>query len=117
MTRSQKMSVAVCVLGASCLCLTLLRADEKLSSGASDDRVAQLLARIEKLERRVETLEQGRLAVRKVDRQLVPAAGLLDGRPEDAKPALPHGAIVVPPKAERPAGTVFLPRHIELKPE
>ena len=117
MTRSQKVSLTVFLLGAPCVWMSLLRADDTSSSGASDDRAKQLLARVEKLERRVETLEQGRHAVRQIDTQFVPAAGSLNGRPEDAKTASPHGALTVPPQAARPAGTVFLPRQIVLKPE
>ena len=117
MTRSQKMSLTVFLLGAPCVWMSLLRADDKSSSVAGDDPVKQLLARIEKLERRVETLEQSRQAVRQIDAQFVPAAGWFSGRPEDWNTPLPHGALIVPPKAARPAGTVFLPRQIELKPE
>jgi hypothetical protein len=118
MNRTRSLWMLAVVAGASCVWWTGLQADDNAATAPSSGQVAELLARIEKLERRVETLEQARLVVRKIDRQLVPAAGLLNGGAEDAKPALSHGAIVVPPKAEqRPAGTVFLPRHIELKPE
>ena len=105
------------VAGVSSVWWTGLRAEDKAAPGPPSSQTAELLARIEKLERRVETLEQNRQAVRQIDTQFVPAAGWLNGRPEDAKTPLPHGALIVPPKATRPAGTVFLPRQLELKPE
>ena len=117
MVRTRSLWMLAVVAGASCVWWTGLRADDKAAPTPPSSQTAELLARIEKLERRVETLEQSRQAVRQIDTQLVPAAGLLNGRPEDAKTPLSHGAIIVPPQAARPAGTVFLPRQIELKPE
>lgn len=115
--RSRSFIGLACVVGISCAWMTLLRADDASSTKASDDRVAQLLARIEKLERRVESLEGNRQAAREIDSILVPAGGWLTVPNVDPKPRLTDGKLIVPPKTERSGGGVFLPHHIEFTPE
>ncbi len=99
---------------------TKLRANDEAVSSAPTDQIAQLLARVEKLERRVEALETKQQAARQIDSLFLPAAGWLTAPPTDGKPVLPHGALIVPPKSETPAQPAlrsFLPRQVELKPE
>ena len=115
--RSRSLFALACIVGISCVWMTLLRADEQSPTKGSDDRVAQLLARIERLERRVETLEGNRQAARQIDSILVPAGGWLAAPNAELKPGLPHGTLIIPPTSERSGGGVFLPHHIEFTPE
>lgn len=116
MNRTRSLWMLAVVAGASCVWWTGLRADDEAVFAPPSSQVAELLARIEKLERRVEALEGKQQASRQIDTLFVPTGGWLT-TPVDAKTPLPYGTLIVPPKDERPAGGVFLPHHIKLKPE
>ena len=109
--------VLTIVMGGTFAIIAASRADEDSVAVSSPDQIEQLLDRIEKLERRVEALEGRQQVARQIDGLFVPAGGWLTNLSVAAKPALSHGALIVPPKAEQPTRGVFLPRHIELKPE
>ncbi len=117
MNRPRLFWMLAVVAGASCVWWTGLRADDATVTAPPSNQIAELLARIEKLERRVETLEDRRQAVRQIDTLFVPAGGWLPTPAVEPKPALSHGALILPPKVAPPAGGAFLPRHIESKPE
>jgi hypothetical protein len=117
MNRSRSLIALACIVGVSCAWMTMLRADDANSTKGNDDPVAQLLGRIEALERRVEALEGNLQAAQQVDSILVPAGGWLTAPNVEPKPRLSHGTLIVPPKPERSGGGVFLPHHIEFVPE
>ena len=94
-----------------------MRADDAAAIAPPSSQITELLARIEKLERRVEALEGRQQASREVDAVFVPAGGWLATPPSEAKPGLAHGTLIVPQQAERPAGGVFFPRHVQFTPE
>ena len=117
MNRTRSLWMLAVVAGASCVWWTGLRADDEAAVAPPSSPITELLARIEKLERRVETLEGSKQASREVDSVFVPAGGWLATPPSDAKPGLGHGTLIVPQRNERPAGGVFLPRHVEFTPD
>ena len=117
MVRSRSLWMLAVVAGASCVWWTGLRADDEAAVAPPASQITELLARIEKLERRVEALEGRPQAARQIDALFMPAGGWLTTPQVESKPGLSHGALIVPPKAEQPTGGSFLPRHIELKPE
>ena len=57
MNRTRSLWMLAVVAGASCIWWTGLRADDEAAAAPPSSQTAELLARIEKLERRVETLE------------------------------------------------------------
>ena len=94
-----------------------MRADDEAAVAPPASQTTDLLARIEKLERRVEALEGRQQASREVDSIFVPAGGWLATPPVETKPGLAHGTLIVPQRDERPAGGVFFPRHVQFTPE
>ncbi len=117
MNRTRSWWMLAVVAGASCVWWTGLRADDEAAIALSSSPITELLARIEKLERRVETLEGSKQASREVDFIFVPAGGWLATPPSDAKPGLAHGTLIAPLREERPAGGTFFPRHVVITPE
>ncbi len=117
MNRTRSWWMLAAVAGASCVWWTGLRADDEAAVAPPSSQITDLLARIEKLERRVEALEGRQQASREVDSVFVPAGGWLATPPVETKSGLAHGTLVVPQQAERPAGGVFLPRHVVITPE
>ncbi len=117
MNRARSLWILAVLAGASCVWWTGLRADDTAAVAPPSDQTAELLARIEKLERRVSEIEGKQQAARQIDTLFAPVGGWLAAPAGEAKPALPPGALIVPPKAERPTGGVFLPRHIVVTPE
>ena len=105
------------VAGASCVWWTGLRADDEAAVAPPSSQITDLLARIEKLERRVEALDGRQQASREVDSVFVPAGSWLASPQGEAKPGLAHGTLIVPQKDERPSGGVFFPRHVVITPE
>lgn len=117
MNRTRSLWMLAAAIGASCVWWTGLRADEATEVSSPSSQIAELLARIEKLERRVEAFEGRQQASRQINSLFEQTVGALPAPWITEKPALSHGTVNLPPKAERPAGGAFLPRHIELKPE
>jgi outer membrane murein-binding lipoprotein Lpp len=117
MIRTRSLWMLAVVIGASCVWWTGLRADDDAAIASPSSQVAELLARIEKLERRVEALEGRPQASRQIDTLFEQTVGALPAPWIADKPALSHGALILPPKAERPPGGAFLPRHIKFTPE
>ena len=117
MNRVRSWWMLAVVAGASCVWWTGLRADDEATVAPPASQITDLLARIEKLERRVEALEGRQQASRDVDAVFVPAGGWLATPQGEAKPGLTHGTLVVPQKDERPSGGVFFPRHVQFTPE
>ena len=117
MNRTRSWWMLAVVAGASCVWWTGLRADDAAAVAPPSSQITDLLARIEKLERRVEALEGRQQASREVDSIFVPAGGWLATPPVETKPGLAHGTLIVPQRDERPAGGVFFPRHVQFTPE
>lgn len=63
MNRTRSLWMLAVVAGASCVWWTGLRADDEVAVAPPSNQTAELLARIEKLERRVQTLEQRTQAI------------------------------------------------------
>ncbi len=98
MVRTRSLWMLAVVAGASCVWWTGLRADDK-AAPAQTDQIAQLLARIETLEKRIAVLEGKEQAARQVNAiftpwtpQMVPQSEPLHG-----------GAIIYPPQTAEPA--------------
>ena len=118
MNRTRSWWMLAVVAGASCVWWTGLRADDEAAIAPPSSQITELLARIEKLERRVEALEGRRQASREIDTVFEQTVGTLPAPWITEQPGLSHGALRLSPKDERPAGGVFLPRHvIRSKPE
>lgn len=117
MNRTMSWCVLAVVAGASCVWWTGLRADEAAAVTSPANQVEELLARIEKLERRVQSLEVRQQALHEVDAVFEPAGGWLVAPPNESNPGTTSGSATAPRPSERPAGGVFLPRHIVTKPE
>lgn len=117
MNRTRSLWMLAVVAGASCVWWTGLKADDAAVVAPPSNQIAELLARIEKLERRVEALAGRQQASREVDSVFVPAGGWLAAPQVEAKPGLAHGTLIAPQQAERPAGGVFFPRHVVISPE
>ncbi len=66
MNRTRSLWILAVLAGASCVWWTGLRADDKTEATPPTDQTGELLARIEKLERRVQTLEQETQAIHQV---------------------------------------------------
>lgn len=112
MNRIRSWWMLAVVAGASCVWWTALRADDEATAAPPPSQVAELLARVEKLERRVEALEGRQQASREIDILIAPAGGWLTAPQAETKPGLSHGVLILPPRDERPAGGVFLPRQL-----
>ena len=117
MVRTRSLWMLAVVAGVSCVWFTASRADEEPAAPAQPDQIAQLLARIETLEKRIAVLEGKEQAARQVNAIFAPANPWAPQMNHQPLP-LNGGAIVYPPQFTdpvRPKARVWLLKQTEQK--
>lgn len=94
MNRTRSLWMLSAVVGTSCVWWVGLRADEGSVTTPPSNRVVELLARIEKLERRVETLESRPQAVQQSTHTQAVVDEWLSPLPPSPSPSQPQFGIV-----------------------
>lgn len=119
MTRTRSLMVALALVCASCAWWTTLQADEDSSAPAQPQpkQIAQLTARLEKLEKRIAVLEGNEQLTRQANAEFVPTDPLRS--PERIAPPPNNGGSILYPKgateSTRPAARVWLLKKTEQK--
>ena len=99
MNRTRSLWMLAIVAGVSSVWFTASHADEESATPAQTDQIAQLLARIEMLEKRITVLEDKEQAARQVNAIFTPWTPQMVPQSEP----LPGGAIIYPPQSAEPA--------------
>lgn len=117
MSRTRSLWMLAVVAGASCIWWTGLRADDEAAVAPPSSLIAELLARIEKLERRVETLEKKPIAAVVQQTHVVATADeWVSSAPPVSQPTQPQFGIVYSLKRIVPETPVQKPEMRDGKP-